>query len=131
MDKARARRQRWPTLEALSQRLHAFYEFLRMTYSSGAHELLLSAEQRVTNSEMPPDSFISKTWNFRVTLLVNGREQEAALECACCRRPIEPLYAYRGMTDKFYCGEFCADSEIDEFRAPPNEARDISSKEAA
>jgi hypothetical protein len=34
------------------------------------------------------------------------------MECACCRRPVEPDKAFRGNTDLFYCCIFCADSEI-------------------
>jgi hypothetical protein len=44
------------------------------------------------------------------------------MECACCKRPIEPRSAWRGNTDLFFCGSFCADSEIIEVIPVPNAA---------
>jgi hypothetical protein len=33
------------------------------------------------------------------------------MECACCGRPIEQRYAWKGSAEHFYCSGFCADSE--------------------
>lgn len=33
------------------------------------------------------------------------------MECAFCGRPINAKSAWKGASDQFYCGEFCADSE--------------------
>jgi hypothetical protein len=46
------------------------------------------------------------------------------MECACCRRSIEPLFAIRGRRESFFCGTFCADSEIDDFRMLPSDIQD-------
>jgi len=32
--------------------------------------------------------------------------------CPCCYRSIDPRTAWKSSTSRFYCGEFCADSEI-------------------
>jgi hypothetical protein len=37
------------------------------------------------------------------------------MECAYCGRPIDSRSAWRGITGQFFCGEFCADSEIETF----------------
>ncbi len=36
------------------------------------------------------------------------------MQCAFCGRPIKAKSAWKGTGDKFYCGEFCADSETTE-----------------
>jgi hypothetical protein len=36
------------------------------------------------------------------------------MQCAFCGRPIKAKSAWKGAGDKFYCGEFCADSETTE-----------------
>lgn len=33
------------------------------------------------------------------------------MQCAFCSRPITPKSAWKGSSDRFYCSEFCADSE--------------------
>ena len=33
------------------------------------------------------------------------------MQCAFCGRPINANAAWKGASDRFYCGEFCADSE--------------------
>ena len=36
------------------------------------------------------------------------------MQCAFCGRPIKAKSAWKGAGDKFYCGEFCANSETTE-----------------
>jgi hypothetical protein len=48
-------KRRKRVLDAVSRRLRAFYNFLRMAYTSGAIELFMRAEQRVSNSDSRPD----------------------------------------------------------------------------
>lgn len=33
------------------------------------------------------------------------------MKCAFCNTPIDQKSAWKGTGDRFYCGEFCADSE--------------------
>ena len=33
------------------------------------------------------------------------------MRCAFCKAPIDPRAAWKGTSDRFYCSEFCADSE--------------------
>lgn len=43
------------------------------------------------------------------------------MRCPCCRQKIEPGRAWKGGDNRFYCSEFCADSEnfVDSPRSPP------------
>ena len=31
--------------------------------------------------------------------------------CSLCHKALEPMNAWKGTADRFYCSEFCADSE--------------------
>ena len=35
------------------------------------------------------------------------------MECAFCGSRLEPRSSWRGVTGRFFCGEFCADAEIE------------------
>jgi hypothetical protein len=54
MVKLRPRWRRRRVLLTISRRLRTFYDFLRMTYASGASELLMGAEQHAGNSQSQP-----------------------------------------------------------------------------
>jgi len=41
------------------------------------------------------------------------------MRCACCARPIEPKETWKGAGNKFYCSEFCADSETPDTGSGP------------
>jgi hypothetical protein len=41
------------------------------------------------------------------------------MHCACCSQPIDPKLAWKGASERFYCSEFCADSEEPEAEAAP------------
>jgi hypothetical protein len=34
------------------------------------------------------------------------------MRCALCSRPLAVTSAWKGASDRFYCSEFCADSEV-------------------
>ncbi len=36
------------------------------------------------------------------------------MQCAFCGRPLKINSAWKGASNRFYCGEFCADSEMPE-----------------
>jgi hypothetical protein len=43
------------------------------------------------------------------------------MQCTFCRKPLELKSAWQGTHNQFYCGEFCADSEVSESTtAPPS-----------
>jgi hypothetical protein len=43
------------------------------------------------------------------------------MQCASCCKPLEFTSAWKGTSNRFYCGEFCADSEVSESTtAPPS-----------
>jgi hypothetical protein len=39
------------------------------------------------------------------------------MQCAFCSTPLELKSAWQGTNNRFYCGEFCADSEVSESTA--------------
>jgi hypothetical protein len=41
------------------------------------------------------------------------------MQCAFCGRPLEVNSAWQSASNRFYCSEFCADSEGDEFVQAP------------
>jgi hypothetical protein len=41
------------------------------------------------------------------------------MQCACCGRPVEVKSSWKTARDRFYCGEFCADSEVSEVAPAP------------
>jgi hypothetical protein len=43
------------------------------------------------------------------------------MRCAFCDQPLEVRAAWKGASDRFYCSEFCADSEVSE-TAPTQDA---------
>jgi hypothetical protein len=36
------------------------------------------------------------------------------MQCAFCSRPLEAKSAWKGASEQFYCGEFCAEAESPE-----------------
>jgi len=36
---------------------------------------------------------------------------EELLECTACGRPLRPTAAWKGHGERFYCNEFCAESD--------------------
>jgi hypothetical protein len=40
------------------------------------------------------------------------------MHCTCCGRSIDAKSAWKGASKRFYCSEFCADSEVPETAAP-------------
>jgi hypothetical protein len=37
---------------------------------------------------------------------------DAVMQCAFCGNPLKARFAWKGAHSRFYCGEFCAESEI-------------------
>lgn len=33
------------------------------------------------------------------------------MRCPCCHQPLDPKTAWKGAADRFYCSEFCAETE--------------------
>jgi len=47
------------------------------------------------------------------------------MHCACCGRSIDTKSAWKGASKRFYCSEFCADSEAAEDAAPAVQTRTL------
>lgn len=46
----------------------------------------------------------------------------SSMQCTFCRKPLELKSAWQGAHSQFYCGEFCADSEVSGSTAAPPSA---------
>ena len=44
------------------------------------------------------------------------------MRCTFCNKPLEIKSAWKGGGDRFYCSEFCADSEVSEVTLALNQA---------
>lgn len=44
---------------------------------------------------------------------------EAQMNCPVCDQAIDEDKAWKGTADRFYCSEFCADSEVDSEKVVP------------
>jgi hypothetical protein len=50
--------------------------------------------------------------NFREPSALNSRQRSISpMRCPFCHQPIDRNNAWKGTADRFYCSEFCADSE--------------------
>ena len=41
------------------------------------------------------------------------------MQCTCCNRPLEIKSTWKSASNRFYCSEFCADSEVREAAPAP------------
>jgi hypothetical protein len=49
-------------------------------------------------------------------------EGVSSMQCACCDRPLEVKSTWKTASNRFYCSEFCADSEVSEAAPAPDPA---------
>lgn len=61
--------------------------------------------------------------NFADSLGVRGPDnRRLTMQCAFCGRSVDPKSTWKAAADRFYCSEFCADSETTEPAAAPETA---------